>query len=280
MKSKIYIPTYKRRPNTIIEYIKQFPNVKFVVDNEDYEENYNDIPKEQCLIVPVECRGLLEKRQEIVKDAQKTNSLFFMFDDDISNRVRYNDGIKCRSVDLYEALEHHERIHIENDLVASSGSVINITTGHWNPTMKVGVARELCGIFLIDSTKIEYDWFSLDKSITEDIYFTYQLKKRNLKFLNLFQLSYSFKCIGSKSLIQNNTTINSIKAVNTFLRCNRLFDLRYLPNDKQFPMKLDNRYSLQYDKIKELYGEDKNISAVINYLNKNNESCLDDFFEI
>ena len=279
MKSTIYIPTYKRRKNTIIDYIKQFPNVKFVVDIEDYNENYSDIPKEKCLIVPVEHRHIYYKRQDIVHDAKKTNSLFFMIDDDISQHVRYCNGIKCYSIDLYEALEIHEKIHLENDLVASSGAITSLVTGHWEPRMKVGVCRELCEIFLIDSRMIEPEWFSLDKEINEDIYFCYELKKRNLRFLNLSQLFYTFKNLGGNSLVQSNTVINSIKAVNTFLRCNRLFDLRYLPKEKQFPMKLDNRYSYQYDKIKELYGVDKNISAVIDYLNPSEDCALEDFFE-
>lgn len=90
MISTIYIPTYKRRKGTIIDFIKDYDNVKFVTDMEDYNENYSDIPLEKCLIVPKEHRGLLPKRQDIVKDANGKN--IFMIDDDISNRVAYHDG--------------------------------------------------------------------------------------------------------------------------------------------------------------------------------------------
>lgn len=280
MKSTIYIPTYKRRKNTIIDYIKQFPNVKFVVDIEDYNENYSDIPKEKCLIVPVEHRGCRIKRHDIINDAKKTNSTFFMIDDDISQRVRYCNGIKCYSIDLYEALEIHEKIHFENELDVSGGAVTSLITGHWEPRMKVGVCKEIMGIYCIDSTKIEPDWFTLDEELMDDVFFNLQLKLHNLKYLNLSQLFYSFKCTdGNNSLISNSVKKNCKKVINSFLQSNRLFDIRYVKTNKAFPIVIDNRYSYQYDKIKELYGNDKNVDKVIDYLNPSEECSLEDFFE-
>ena len=63
LKSKVYIPTYKHRPNTIIDLVRDWDNVVLLTDQEDYDENYQDFPREKVHIVDKKDRSQYNKRR-------------------------------------------------------------------------------------------------------------------------------------------------------------------------------------------------------------------------
>ena len=234
LKSKIYIPTYKHRPNTIIDEVKDWDNVVIMTDQEDYDENYKDFPIEKTWIVPRECRSLHAKRKLCAEVSKKNNEWYFMLDDDIWNFARiYDYKNNCpKNIDLYEALKIWEKYAMANDIFVSSPG-LNIVVAYFNEktNMLSKPHSTLNGCFLIDSSKIDPEWCITDPNISEDCVFTYNCLMNGVDTRRVQFFSVKFKNVAmSKSLILNNEKKKLKNIVDTFLECKGVYCMKMTKN--------------------------------------------------
>ena len=203
--------------------------------------------------------------------------------------------MKKTYIDLYKALEIHEKYHLDNNLIVSGGAGSNFATAFWDGK-KYYKADVLGQFFCIDTSKISPEWFTTNNNLLEDMLFCDTCLCNDITPVRLLFLFYSFHYVNDKnSLICGDKNKNIIKGIETFLLCkNKHVDIKYKKDSSQFPITykynktgIYEKDSEKRNKIKELYGDDKNINAVIDYLSSlyNKEikiekpDYLPDFFE-
>ena len=239
LKSKVYIPTYKHRPNTIIDLVRDWDNVVLLTDQEDYDENYQDFPREKVHIVDKKDRSQYNKRRICAELAKQNNEWYFVIDDDIKDKVKFYDHLsekektKTKMVDLYSALCIWEKFAQANNLPVT-GPALSITTGTFNndSNMLSKPYSTLNGCFFIDSSRTEPEWWTLDRSIAEDSYFTYNCLLNGIDTRRIQFFSAVFRNLGlKKSLTLTDQYIKDKFIVDTFFACKGKYCIKY--NDKE-----------------------------------------------
>jgi hypothetical protein len=275
---KILIPTFKHRPNSIIDYVRDWDNVIIVTDQEDYDENYKDFPKEKTWIVPIDCRSQYAKRKLIT---EKYKDWFFMIDDDVCEygRVFNFSTNKLEKVPLEEVLVEWFNYAKDNNLYVTSPGM-SITTGHFNAKQKkLSMPNSsLNGAFLIKGDEVKSDWWTLDRSIAEDCYFTYNCLKNDVDTRRINYITLKFKNVGlSKSLTITDKLLKYKLIVDTFLACKGFYVMKMT---KTGPLtKYDGKTHFDlYDRVAELKLHFPN-DYYIRVFQTNNDNDIDQFIQ-
>lgn len=291
LKSKVYIPTYKHRPNTIIDYVRDWDNVVIMTDQEDYDENYSDFPIEKVLIVDKKDRSQYNKRKICAEISERNKEWYFVMDDDVKEKFKFYDHLseksksKTKYVDLYSALCIWEKYAMDNHLPVT-GPALSITTGNFNnkTNMLSKAFSTLNGCFLIDSTKTSSEWWTTDRSIAEDCYFTYNCLINEVDTRRIQFFSAEFRNTGlKKSLTLNDKYIKDKFIVDTFFACGGKYCIKYIENGDYILTLYDSKdhFDEYRDWLKIRQENPNNYATIIRDIVQSvtNPSIMDSFIE-